>query len=172
MVLSELNTLSELLLEEFRKELKDQGHNLTGKLSKSLQIRTTAGAGEISLIGSFLRYGAAIDQGVKPERVPFTPNSGNKTSKYITGLINFVKLRRIATNDAKAKSIAFAIAFKHKKEGIPTKSSYKYSSNGRRLGWISDTLDRNSDTITELLQDIFEKEVNINIDNLLNKYNL
>lgn len=169
MLLQELNALSELLIGEFRKELKDQGHNLSGRLSKSLQITPIFNRGQITLLGSFFNYGAPVDQGVTASKIPFTPGSGKKSSKYIDGLIRFVKLRRIETDDKKAKSVAFAIAFKHKKEGMPTKSSFKFSKNGRRRGWISHVLDSNEQVISELISDIFENEVNTNIDNLIKR---
>lgn len=171
MILQELNALSDLIIEELRRELKDQGHNMTGALSRSIKIRTVAGRDGISLIGSFLRYGASIDQGIKPDKIPFTIGSGKKSSEYIKGLIRFVKRRRIATNDKKAKQIAFAIAItaKIKREGHPTKGSFSrtITKNGRRLGWMTGTLERNEEEIGELLQDIFNNEISVNIDNLL-----
>ena len=37
---------------------------------------------------------------------------------------------------------AFAIAKTQKREGMPTKGSYKFSSNGRRKNWRSFTLNQ------------------------------
>ena len=165
--LRDLQIVSTLLVEDLRRELKDQGHNMTGALSSSVAVTPLVAGDTISLIGTFLKYGAPLDTGVVKERVPYKPGSGKKESDYIDGLIRFVKLRRIATNDAEAKSIAFAIATKHKEEGIPTKESFTFSKNGRRRNWVSFVLKRDERAIGDLISDIVQRNVLINVDNII-----
>ena len=71
--------------------------------------------------GYVLDYMATINTGVTASRIPYSRGSGARSSQYIQGLTNYVK-RRMGKSDKEAKSIAFAIASKHKKEGMPTKS--------------------------------------------------
>ena len=47
--------------------------------------------------------------------------------------------------EKEAKSAAFATAFKHQKEGMPTVNSYAFSKNNRRLGQLQHGLDAHFD---------------------------
>jgi hypothetical protein len=55
-------------------------------------------------------------------------------------------------SEKEAKSIAFAIASKHKKEGMPTKTSARFSKTGKRTGFIEQALDKNSQKFVELIE--------------------
>jgi hypothetical protein len=119
-----------------KKELQEQGHTLTGKLEKSLRV-------EISIsLNSFVGkvyvsdYGIILDKGVKANKIPYRKGSGAKTSKYIEALTKYFQLRGL--DFKKAKGAAFATAHKQKieREGMPTRNSYRFASNGRRTGWI------------------------------------
>jgi hypothetical protein len=55
-------------------------------------------------------------------------------------------------SDKEAKGIAFAIASKHKKEGMPTKGSVRFSKTGKRTGFIEQALDKNSQKFIELIE--------------------
>lgn len=138
----ELNDLREKVVEFVREELTEQGHNLTGNLLNSVSTRQVSSGDEITILVEHLAYGRFVDQGVRPSRIPFSPGSGARTSKYIEGLKEFVRLRRIAGPlESDILGAAFAIAKKHKKEGMPTRASRRFSSNGRRVGYMSTTLE-------------------------------
>ena len=118
-----------------------QGHNLSGAFIEAIQSEVEQSGGNtiISWYDTTERgYGAILNRGVTHEKIPFSPGSGAKTSKYIAGLFRYVKLRMAVSDDKQALGIAFAIAYKHKKEGMPTKDSAIYSSTGRRIGFIED----------------------------------
>ncbi len=147
-----LNELGEHLVGALREELIAQGHKLTGSLVNSIEHTVEQFRKQLSLSISYLRYGAIVNNGVRPARVPFGGGStGAQTSKYIQALIRWVQLRNIAQG-IRAKGVAFAIARKHKQEGIPTVGSRAFSSNGRRVGFqnivLADNLDRIEDTVT------------------------
>jgi hypothetical protein len=147
-----LDGLGAHLVEELQKELIQQGHKLTGKLVNSIEHAVTNFRRQLSLEISYLRYGAIVNDGVRASRVPFGgKGTGAKTSKYIQALIRWVELRNIAQG-IKAQGVAFAIARKHKKEGIPTVGSRAFSRNGRRVGFqnivLADNLDRIEDTVS------------------------
>lgn len=136
----ELLDLLEYLALAIGDELEAQGHNLTGNLINSLSPKL----GEDRLTGMVLweQYGETVNSGINRNKVPYAPGSGAKKSKYIDGLIRFVKLRGIASNTKKAKSIAFAIAQSHKSYGLPTVGSRRFSSTGRRTGAVEEALQK------------------------------
>jgi hypothetical protein len=96
-------------------------------------------------------YMAINNQGVPANKIPYYPGSGRKTSKYIDGLIEYAK-KRMGKSDKEAKSVAFAIASKHKREGMPTKASARFSSTGRRTGFIEIALEKNSQKFIDLIE--------------------
>lgn len=120
-----------------QKELEQQGHRATGKLINSIAQRVQDELNEAILYIEYLRYGNAVNTGVRPSRVPYTQGSGKRTSKFITALAEWVRLKRITSGlDKDVMRATFAIARKMKKEGIPTKGSFRFSKNGRRTGWL------------------------------------
>lgn len=94
-----------------------KGHSLTGNYERSLEWEVTQEGDKIigTLWGN--HYGPIMNRGVRPERIPYSRGSGAGTSKYITGLINYVQLR-MGIGGKEGRSIAFAIANKHKQKGI------------------------------------------------------
>ena len=83
-------------------------------------------------------------------------------SKYIDGLTDFAK-KRFGLNDKEAQSAAFAIAKKQKKEGMPTKNSFKFSKNGKRTGFIDDTIQNATPAIEKIIEEsIFNFIINYN----------
>lgn len=149
-----IQEITDLTLSSIANEWKAQGHNLSGAAIKAMELQSKFVINTLILEGYMVDYMAINNEGVKPERIPYYPRSGRKTSKYIDGLIDYVK-KRMGKSDKEAKSIAFAIASKHKKEGMPTKSSSKYSKTGRRTGFIETTLNKISPQIVEII----EKEI-------------
>lgn len=140
------------LAEEIKKELLAQGHNATGNLIDSIEVRieqTEEGyKGQIWIND----YAFILNDGVKAERVPYKPGSGAKTSKYISALEKWVGVIKPSLTDKERLSFAFAIAKTAKKEGHPTRGSYAYSSNGRRKSWAEYAIDKNQKKIEDLLE--------------------
>jgi hypothetical protein len=65
---------------------------------------------------------------------------------------------------------AFAMATKMKREGKPTYGSMQYSSNGNRTGVITDTLEDESDTISEMIRTEAGQQAVLQFTNLIRKY--
>jgi len=122
-----------------REEIKAQGHTLTGKLERSLRTDISISLGTFSGKVMVEDYGVIIDKGVKYNKIPYRRGSGAKTSKYIEALTKYFQQRGL--DFKKAKGAAFATAYKQKiaREGMPTRNSYTFSSNGRRTQWIRRT---------------------------------
>jgi hypothetical protein len=107
-------------------------------------------------------YGIALDQGVPADRIPFTEPSGRGgRSKYIEGLQRFAQLKLGVTDNRKSLGIAFAIARKHKKVGMPVKGPTQF---------IQKTLDATEDDIIRFAEDwaeaIFQAKIDSIIENI------
>lgn len=145
------------------KELKQQGHYLTGSLERSIQGNITTLNNGAALEGTMNNYGYIIDAGVTPDRIPYQEKSGAKNSKYISALTEYFKLRK-GLSEKEAARAAFATAKVQKKEGMPTRDSYTYSKNNERKVFIERTAGVISsilDTIASTkMDDAFEKIFN------------
>lgn len=132
--------IAKLVETRLKLEIKEQGHKLTNKLIDSVGYKIERTGGDFTIIFDMEFYGAILDKGVTAARIPFGgKGTGAKTSKYIQGLTRYARLR-FNVNAKEAVKIAFAIAHKQKKQGMPTKVSFKFSKTGKRTGFIEDTL--------------------------------
>ena len=102
-----------------------------------------------------LDYGMIQNFGVTPDRIPFNAGSGKKTSKYIDGLKEFAKIK-LGKSGKEAERIAFAIAYKQKKEGMPTKGS---KLMGKKTGAVLDALRDSEDEVTKLINLALEEYI-------------
>ena len=136
------NSLKDLIFFEMTKELERQKRILTGNLVQSFEAVSKQ---YLTLDFMMELYGVSLNNGVPPSRVPYTPTPPVRggTSKYIQGLIRWVKLRGIATGE-KAKSIAFAIARKQKREGNPIGGGSKF---------IDIALEKSEEKTIEIIED-------------------
>lgn len=155
--------IGDLAMTVVANEWKAQGHNLTGSAIKQMETMVKFQINTLIIEGLIPDYMAYNNSGVKAERIPYYPGSGNKTSKYIDGLMRYAK-QRFGASDKESKSIAFAIASKHKKEGMPTKASAKHSSTGKRTGFIETALDKNSQKFIELIENAIKYSVEVTIE--------
>lgn len=160
-----LDDLGYFLKVELQKQLKGSGHEATGKLSKSIEHEVQDYAKGLELTISYLRYGIFVNDGVSAARVPFGRKTGAKFSLYIQGLIEWVKVKRLAQG-VEAVGLAFGIARKHKKVGISTPDSRRFAPNGVRNGFRDRVLQREALTIFEILQDGLADAVGFTINRL------
>lgn len=157
-----LNDLAELLKEEMRQQLKIANHIMTGELVESIESRILSTIEGRKIEIWLNSYGIALDQGVPPEKIPFTEPSGRGgRSKYIEGLQRFAQLKLGVTDNRKSLGIAFAIARKHKKVGMPVKGPTQF---------IQKTLDATEDDIIRFAEDwaeaVFQAKIESIIENI------
>lgn len=163
------NIISKALMEEF----KAQGHHMTGKIVDDIQYESHYRAKAVlEITGSIYPYGQYVQRGVKADKIPYSPDvrTGAGKSKYIQALISYAKQRMGARSEANAKSIAFAIARTQKKEGMPTKGSYRYTKTGKRLEWVIEAFKRQDSKITEAVAQIAFEATAAAFDLLITKY--
>jgi len=155
--------ISLLAITVVANEWRAQGHELSGSAVKQMETVIREEIATIVIEGFVPDYMAINNEGVPSNKIPYYPGSGRKTSKYIDGLIDYVK-RRMGKSDKEAKGIAFAIASKHKKEGMPTKASARYSSTGKRTGFIEQALEKSSPKFIELIENAITFSVEATIE--------
>lgn len=129
-----------------------QGHHLTGAWEKSLHGTVINMPGTTTLRGTMAQYGIFINFGVAPDRIPYGGvKTGATTSKYITGLYNYWLLKGLSEKEA--LSAAFATARNHKKDGMPSAGSYRFSETGQRTQFIEIVESQTENEINELISD-------------------
>ena len=146
-----LESAMKVLQGDLREELKAQGHYLTGKLHNSIKYEITKGVDTVVATIECEDYGLAMELGIPIANIPYSGTTGaGGTSKYIQGLITFFELRGLDGRDA--IGAAFATANVQMAEGMPTLSSYQFSSNGERLGFATTVLQRDLSIIEKILK--------------------
>ena len=137
-----------------------QGHKLTGGLINSIEYQVRAQVTAASIDFYMYDYGVILDKGVSAANIPYQRGSGAGSSKYIDGLKQYARLRMGAATEKEAERIAFAIANKHKQQGMPTKASFVYSSTGKRTGAIDAALEDANPEVTRLINVAMEEYIN------------
>ena len=161
-----------LIVEAIRRELRLQGHSGTGLLIDSIEYVIHHEFDDILQVYADY-YGKYVNFGVKPDRVPYSPRQKGEAprggvSKYIEALEKYVLENGFVASLKDAKSMAFAIAAKHKKEGMPTRDSYKHSVTGKRTEFIEDAIDGISEQLNDLIYEIIGREMQVIFQDILN----
>lgn len=167
---SDIARVARFLVDAIGENLVRQGHKRTGKLLNSIQYVVVNNFRELGFDVYMEHYGAIVDKGVAPERIPFTIGSGAKKSRYIEALIRWAKTFSFITSHKEAKSFAFAVAMKHKKEGMPTQGSYRFSDTGERTDFFTGVLEDKEDVIIEMLLETIGNEFQFLLDDLVNDF--
>ena len=136
-----------------------QGHKLTGGLINSIEYQVRAQVTAASIDFYMYDYGVILDKGVSAANIPYQRGSGAGSSKYIDGLKQYARLRMGAATEKEAERIAFAIANKQKKEGMPSKGSFVYSQTGKRTGAIDAALEDSNAEVTRLINMAMEEYI-------------
>lgn len=125
----DLTKVSDAYIKEGRQVLIAQGHYASGSLDESFESEVVGTfEGIVSAEISFNEYGLALDTGVRPDKVKYA----------IKHLIPWAKIKHPDKSDEEIKNFLHATRTTHKTEGIGTKASSRFSSNGKRTGWIGD----------------------------------
>lgn len=143
-----------------------QGHELTGQAVRDMETRIIQTANGYRIDGYLNDYMAYLNTGVPASRIPYTRGSGAGRSQYIAGLERYAKMR-MGASDREATRIAFAIASKHKQEGMPTRASARFSSTGRRTGFVDEALSGKEAELEDLIFRGVNEAFNVYFDNFI-----
>lgn len=145
-----LENLKDFIIIKLARELVSQGHRGAGRLIESMRgvITTIPNGMEITIFAA--DYSKFVDSGVSANRIPFRGRTGRGgVSKYIQALIAYFRLK----GSPDPKAAAFATANTHRKEGMPTKASFRFSRTGERTGFIEETLEKHGGSIDDQLEE-------------------
>lgn len=152
-----LHTFCQHAIQTAKNELSEQGHRVTGETERSFQyeIRRT-GTALFSIVFSANLSAIILNEGVAANRVPYSQSKrgqgrGGK-SKYIEALLAWAANVRPELSVKEQKSFVFAVAAKAKKEGHPTKGSFKFSKNNRRKDWISFSFEMDKTAVDDFVK--------------------
>lgn len=166
-----LEGIGQMLIKKMAEELVNQGHRASGSLINSMKAEVVKTLSGNALIVKGNRYGIYLDRGVKGTDIAYYPGSGRKSSKYITGLMNWIALKGMASGSKAVRSLAFAIAKTQgtpKLEGMPTNAR---RARGKVTGWITDTLKKEKNAILKKLVVVMGRELNLRISENVKKTN-
>lgn len=144
-------------IETAKSELSEQGHRVTGETERSFRYEINrTGAGSFSIVFSAKLSAIILNEGVPANRVPYSPSRrgqgrGGK-SKYIQALLEWAANVRPELSTKEQKSFVFAVAAKAKKEGHPTKGSFKFSKNNRRKDWVSFSFELDKNAVDDFVK--------------------
>lgn len=131
------------IVDDIKKELRLQGHYLTGALEASLTPKEVGENGGLSLTASALEYIEDLEKGIPAHQISLDSNS-------LAGMTRYVQLR-FGYTGKKAIKVAVAILRTQRREGNPTKGSYAFTQTGFRTEAVSDTFDGNQPKYVEMI---------------------
>lgn len=149
-----------------RAELSAQGYVLSGNLLRSVEAVATTSARRTVIEFWSDDYGEKLNTGLTAQY--FKNRSGAQRLSDIQELERWVK-RRIGLSGRAALRVAFAIDRAHMREGMPTRGAYRFSSNGRRTGWVDFTIQDNEEKVKELIESFAFESVQILLTNFISQ---
>jgi hypothetical protein len=154
-IYARFQALLDELADAGREEITQQGHVATGRGRDSLEgqiVSKNLAKLEGAIMAADYMVGP-VNDGVKASRVPFGGGrSRGGKSKYIQGLVTWLRTIKPSLSDQERLSMAFAIGRTAKREGHPTRGSYAFSRNGARTSWIRRGLEINAEEIERRLR--------------------
>lgn len=140
----------EIVRDEGRQVLRDQGHRASGQLERSFerQIRATAVQSTVEVL--IEKYGLDIDRKRKPSEFPTTGFAFRELIDELTEWLSYVKPNQ---NPRERQWAAGRIAGALAREGSPTRGSLRFSKTGNRTGWIKETAERSEEKIAHAIED-------------------
>lgn len=152
--------IGNLTIAALKEVYRLQGHRVTGRLERSIVFETIL-TPEGATIRIFMEdYGITLDQGIKPSRIPFGKDTGAKSSKYIQGLKRWAE-KRFGVSAKAALKIAFGVARVHKKVGMSTPKSRRFSKTGKRKGAISAALLETEEQQVQLVEKTLQASIEL-----------
>lgn len=152
------------IVKKLRERSERQGHKLTGRLIRSMEFKVNVKSGVAVGDVYMEHYSQFLERGVRASRIPFSGRSGRGgTSKYIQALADYFKKRGVPSREV--LRAAFATAYKHKREGMPTRASSRFSQDsGVRTGFITRTVNESQDAIITILGDKVTQTILVRIE--------
>ena len=136
------NPANHEIVNDIRKELRLQGHYLTGALEASLIEHEISENGGVTLTAEALGYLEDLEKGIPADQI----NIAAKMDE----MVRYVNLR-MGYFGKKAQQVAYLILRKQRQEGNPTSGSYAFSQNGFRTEAVEKTFDQNQPKYIDMI---------------------
>lgn len=136
-----VEAVMQLMQERLRKSLEAQGHTNRGRLAKSIEYDVKAADGTVTGTMYFEDYGVYVNVGVKAANVRYP----------IQVMIDWWQDRGLSEREA--TRAAWATRAVHKREGIPTRASSRFSETGQRTGFVEQAVEASLDDIGAILEE-------------------
>jgi len=172
-IFTDVERLENIITEALMEEWEAQGHSMTGAVVKEIEYKVNQTVDILTLSGYMPYYGNILAAGVKAEKIPYSGRSGRGgVSKYIQALQRYAQARMGISDNKKSLSVAFAIANTQKKSGMPTPGSYRYTSTGKRTGWVEEALRKGENKITTTVREVTNNYLKINLDAMISQWQI
>jgi hypothetical protein len=150
--------LRKYLLVRLQESLVKQKHNASGKLRDSIEVVEQQAVTGLEIVAYAEDYGGYVERGRQAGKLP-----------PISALEQWVKTKGIGSGK-EALGIAWAIAKSIEKKGIPSQPYKNWSAGNslKRTGWVTDAL--NEDEIFKQINEVFGKEIESKINNIVEKW--
>lgn len=148
-----LQKCDDIIVNELKSELKEQGHHNTGNLESKIEGKITTNGNDGTLIGTAPYYALILHHGYGPEKA---------TWKSFPALVEYFESK--GKSEDEAKGFAAATIQSWKSGGMPTPGSYAYSQNGRRLNVV--------DVVNKATTALVNRTMSEGLDDIINlKFN-
>ena len=137
-------------------EWKRQGHNLTGKAIQELETRIIEADGGVIIQGYMIDYMAELNEGTKAKDIP--KRGTGEYKQLIVKLTDYARKRGMSGKRT-FEQVAHAIVSTWYKEDKPTKASARFSSTGKRTGFIEQALTGVEPEIAKLIERAIEETI-------------
>lgn len=152
-----LENVMQLMQGRFRASLKAQGHvnkgNLSDSIAYTVEVSGDIGIGKMELAD----YGIYVNVGVSASRVNYP----------IQVMIDWWQDRGLSEREA--TRAAWATRAVHKREGIPTRASARFSETGDRLGFVEAAVEQSLEEIGALIEQQYGSLIELNFSEFFNR---
>jgi hypothetical protein len=131
-IMQNLQLAGDKLLVALSMSLIRKRRKASGQLINTMKHTVIKTALGYTLTIYMLDYWKWVNDGVSASNVPFGNKTGAKSSKYIKGLMKWIKIKGMASSIKHIRQLAFAIANTHKRTGIPVDKN--------KLGFVDDVM--------------------------------
>lgn len=144
--LNQMHSKGKELVDALKKELEAQGHKASGRLYRSIRYKVEKRGKTISLKLFMAGYGWDVNNGQPPRDIP------------VSVIETWVRRKKIAVGK-EIKKAAWAIKKTIAVEGTPTKGSFRFSSTGKRRGFVNIVLGRRRISIKKSFKQSFSVDM-------------
>jgi len=125
-IINHLSAISKEIVQRDKLTLEEQGHKDTGRLERSLKFQILTRPGGVTVHFKSLDYGLGLSTGLTPNEINYS----------FSDIVDWARRKHPGKSDEQINQFIFLMMRAHKREGMPTEGSKRFSKTGVRTGWI------------------------------------